>query len=145
MGATEDRVVEFIREFPTSSIPPAVMHHAKRCIMNYCGVAIFAAKDPAVDSLLDEFAEEGASPQAMVLGRGMRTSGQNAALANAFLGHFDDFDDTHMVNHIHPTSPIFPAHLAAAEMAGSSGEDLVAAYVVGAEVACRVGSVVEPA
>jgi 2-methylcitrate dehydratase PrpD len=43
---------------------------------------------------------------------------------------------------IHASSPIFPACLAAAESNNASGKEFRAAYVLGIEAACRIGSVV---
>ncbi|HEY3117960.1 MAG TPA: MmgE/PrpD family protein, partial [Chloroflexota bacterium] len=138
MGASESGLATFAREFPAGSIPDEITHLAKRCIMNYCGVALFGSLAPATDVLLDLFETDGAKPAATVLGRGYRTSPQNAALANGFIGHFEDYDDTHSTV-IHPTSPIFPAPLAMAETQTTNGRDLLAAFTIGVEVACRVG------
>jgi 2-methylcitrate dehydratase PrpD len=143
VGAIEDSIGRFVLEFPSEAIPPEILHQANRCVMNFCAVALHASKDPAINGLIDVFAADDCAPRATVIGKGFRTSGQNAALANGFLGHFDDFDDTHMVNSIHPTSPIFPAPLALSELQPVSGRDLLAAFAIGLEVACRVGTAVE--
>ena len=82
----------------------------------------------------------GGNPIATVLGKGFRTSAQNAALANGYLGHFEDYDDTHNGSGIHPASPIVPAALAIGEQTHASGRDILAAYAIGAEVACRAGA-----
>ena len=138
MGATETQLAKFVREYPAAGIPEDVTHLAKRCVMNYCGVALFGSLDPSVEILLDWFRSDGAKPVATVLGKGFRTSPQNAALANGYIGHFEDYDDTHTTV-IHPTSPIFPAPLALTEQQATSGRDLLAAFTIGVEVACRVG------
>jgi 2-methylcitrate dehydratase PrpD len=142
MGAIESAVARFAVEYPAADVPGEVTHLATRCVINFCGVALYASRDTGIDALLGIFAAEGAQPTATVIGRGMRTSGQHAALANGFLGHYDDFDDTHMSTTIHPTSPILPAALAAAEIKPASGRELLAAYAIGVEVACRVGRAV---
>ena len=114
------------------------MHLAKRCLMNHIGVALFATLDPAIDILLDVLRAEGCAPAATVIGKGFKTSPPNAALANGFLGHFEDYDDTHTTV-IHPSAPIFPAALALSEQRIVSGKDFLAAFAVGVEVACRIG------
>jgi 2-methylcitrate dehydratase PrpD len=141
MGATETQLANFVATYPTDSVPPEVMHLATRCIMNYCGVALYGSLDPSLDILLGLFESEGASKQATIIGRKERTSLLNAALANGYSGHLEDYDDTHS-SVIHPTSPIFPAALALSEQQTVSGKDIVAAYAIGAEVACRVGSLI---
>src|SRR5581483_7620831 len=84
VGATENELARFVRSFPTEKIPPEVMHLAKRCLMNYCGVALYGSRDPSVDVLLDIFDDQGASPQATVIGKMVRTSLLNAALVNGY-------------------------------------------------------------
>lgn len=141
MGQTETEVAKFVVDFPTDDIPSDVMHLAKRCLMNYAGVALYASIDPAIDILLDLFRSEGSTAAATVVGRGFRTSAQNAALANGFLGHFEDYDDTHTTV-IHPSPPILPAALAISEERPVNGKNLLAAFAIGVEVACRIGLVI---
>jgi 2-methylcitrate dehydratase PrpD len=141
MGKTETTLAQFVVDFSTLDIPSDVMHLAKRCLMNYSGVALYATRDPAIDILLDLLRAEDCAPKASVIGSGFRTSAQNAALANGFLGHLEDYDDTHTTV-IHPSAPIFPAVLALSEQRTVSGRDLLAAFAIGVEVACRIGLVI---
>ena len=141
MGKTETTLAQFVVDFPTQDFPSDVMHLAKRCLMNYSGVALFATLDPAIDILLDLLRGEGCSLAATVIGSGFKTSAQNAALANGFLGHLEDYDDTHTTV-IHPSAPILPVALALSEQRTVSGRDLLGAFAVGVEVACRIGLVI---
>ena len=140
MGQTETALAKFTLDFPTEDVPADVMHLAKRCLMNYSGVALLANLDPAIDILLDVLRAEGCAPAATVIGKGFKTSVQNAALANGFLGHFEDYDDTHTTV-IHPSAPILPGALALSEQRTVTGKDFLAAFAVGVEVACRIGLV----
>ena len=141
MGKTETTLAKFALDFPTQDIPSDVMHLAKRCAMNSCGVALYATLDPASNIMLDFLRAEGSAPQATVIGSGFRTSPQNAALANGFLGHLEDYDDTHTTV-IHPSAPILPAALALSEQRTVSGKELLAAFALGVDVACRIGLVI---
>jgi 2-methylcitrate dehydratase PrpD len=141
MGKTESTLADFALNFPTENIPPDVMHLAKRCAMNSWGVALYATLDPASDIMLDFLRAEGCAPQATVIGSGFKTSVQNAALANGFLGHLEDYDDTHTTV-IHPSAPILPAALALGEQRGITGRDLLGAFAIGVDVACRIGLVI---
>ncbi len=144
MGKTEQTLAEFIAEFPADRIPPEIMHIGKRLLLNDLGVALYASKDPAIAILMDLFAYEGCNELATVIGLGIRTSPRHAALANGFLGHFEDYDDTHLDTVIHTASPIFPAALASAEATDAGGGKLLAAGVLGIEVACRLGRLIVP-
>jgi 2-methylcitrate dehydratase PrpD len=139
MGATETQLAGFVRGFPTDEIPPEVMHLAKRCLMNYCAVALYGSRDPSLNVLLDLFEDQGGNRQATVIGRSVRVSQLDAALANGYSGHVEDYDDTHPTV-IHPSSPILPAPLAISERQATTGRELLAAYVIGVEVACRIGN-----
>ena len=144
MGATE-QLARFIVETPSEQVSGSLLHVGKRCLINFLAVALYAARDPSLDILMDVFREEGPKPQATIVGAGLRTSLQNAALANGYLGHFEDYDDTHFPTVIHPSSPTIPAALAVGEKLGSSGRDVLAAYVLGMEACCRIGLAVHPA
>jgi len=144
MSATGE-IAEFIVRTPADSIPPSVLHEGKRCFINYMAVALYASRDPSLGILLDVFREEGGKPRASVLGTGVRTTLQNAALANGYLGHLEDYDDTHFPTVIHPSSPTIPAALAVAEQRGAGGRDVLAAATLGMEVCCRIGLAIHPA
>ena len=73
-----------------------------------------------------------------VFGDCARYTPAGAAFLNGALGHSLDFDDTHAAGSLHPGAPVIPAALAAGEMAGASGADVLAAIVAGYEVTCRI-------
>jgi 2-methylcitrate dehydratase PrpD len=73
-----------------------------------------------------------------VFGCAMRYTAAGAALLNGALGHSLDFDDTHAPSSLHPGAPVIPAALAAAEMTGAKGRDVIAAIVAGYDVTCRI-------
>ena len=81
---------------------------------------------------------------ASVIGDGAAYSPPAAALFNGNLGHSLDFDDTHASGSIHPSAPIVPAALAAAEMVGANGRTVVAAVVAGYEVQIRLSLALGP-
>jgi 2-methylcitrate dehydratase PrpD len=80
----------------------------------------------------------GGKPQAMVIGTGVLTSAVNAALANGMAAHGDETDDSHLRGRFHPGCGIVPAALAAAELAGSSGNDLLRAVALGYDIGARL-------
>jgi 2-methylcitrate dehydratase PrpD len=98
---------------------------------------------PAVLAMLRAMGMDGEGP-CTVFGMNRRYGAAAAALLNGTLGHSLDFDDTHSDSSLHPSAPVVPAALAAAELVDASGEDLVAAIVIGFEVACRLGMALDP-
>ena len=145
MPTTEEQLAHFIIDTPSKQVSGSLLREGKRCIINLLAVCIYSARDPSLDILLDVFRGEGGKPQATVIGAGFRTSTQNAAMANGYLGHLEDYDDTHFPTVIHPSSPVIPAALAVGEYLGSNGQDVLAAAVVGMEVCLRIGMAVHPA
>ena len=80
MGKTETALAQFVLDFPTERVPAEIIHLAKRCVMNYAGVALYATLDPAINILLDFLRAEGCVAETTAIGSGFRTSAQNAAL-----------------------------------------------------------------
>jgi 2-methylcitrate dehydratase PrpD len=81
----------------------------------------------------------GGAADATLVGLGGKTAVTNAALANGVFGHVLDYDDTNQIFIGHGSVVIVPAILALAEKLGSSGEDILTAYMVGTEVQWKLG------
>ena len=143
MGATM-QLARFAAETRWEDLSSEVRAHAKRCLVNAVAVAVHASTRAEAAPLLEVIAGEGGAPRASVWGTGARTSLHQAALANGWLCHLDDYDDTHFPTVIHPSAPTIPAAFAAAELAGASGRDFLLAVAVGIEVCCRIGLAVHP-
>ena len=135
------RAAAFIVETPTEAVPDAIIREAKRTLINVFAVALSASVDPSVDAL--EAAADAGPAEATVIGRARGSAGR-AALVNGYLAHLQDYDDTHFPTILHPSAPTWPAAMAAAERTGASGRDLLAAFAIGAEVACRIAMSVHP-
>ncbi len=141
MSATQ-ALADFI--VSADDLPDWTLHESKRTLINILGVSLSAASSPGAQTLIAWARDEAAAPRAAVVGASLRTSAFNAALVNGFLAHLQDYDDTHFPTVLHPTAPVWPAVLAAAEQSGASGKDALAAFALGAEAACRVAMSVHP-
>lgn len=143
--STTQELARFVVESDTSAVPPEVLHEGKRCIINLMAVALYSSRDPSLQILLDLFRADGGHRDATVLGTRMRTTTQNAALANGYLGHLEDYDDTHFPTVIHPSAPTLPAALALGEKLGADGRSVLVASILAMEVCCRIGLAIHPA
>jgi 2-methylcitrate dehydratase PrpD len=76
---------------------------------------------------------QGANPEAAVVGGGFKTTASLAALANAAAGHALEFDDIAPFSG-HYANPLTAATMAVGEKLGSSGRDVILAWMVGWEV-----------
>lgn len=143
MGVTRE-LAEFAVGTRYEDLPDRVVHEAKRATINLLGVALYSSVDPSLAILLDMFEAEGGNPRASIWGTGRRTALANAALANGYTGHLEDYDDTHFPTVIHPSAPTVPAAWALAEANGCSGRDVLAAVALGIELCCRIGVALHP-
>ncbi|WP_459615004.1 MmgE/PrpD family protein [Bordetella sp. 2513F-2] len=125
-------------------VPAAVRHEACRSLLNFFAVALAAARDRTLDIAVRTYARHSAGPQATLIGRAGRVDMLNAAALNAMAANVYDFDDTHHPTIIHPTAPVAPALFALAETQPMTGAELLHAFVIGVEVACRIGNAMSP-
>src|SRR6266436_7292626 len=117
-------------------LPAPARELARQCVLDYFGVALAGAGDELVRLLLDEMAEAGGAPQASLIGHETRLPALSAALVNGAAAHALDYDDVNMAMPGHPSVAILPGLLAIAELKGSSGREVVTAFVAGYETAC---------
>jgi len=141
MTATEALAALAASEY--GDLPEEVIARAKTSIRDVLGVALYGSRHE-VGELVGGYVDRAAPGEAAtVLGRGT-ASPPGAALANGTFAHAVDYDDTFESMVLHPSAPVFPAALAAAESTGASGRDLLTGYVLGVEAAFRVGHSVYP-
>ena len=114
---------------------------AKMSILDWCGVAYAAKKEPVSKIVSEMVKEENGVNQARLITTGHRVSARGAALANGATGHALDYDDTHFLFVGHPTASALPTALALGEELGSSLEELLLAYMTGVEVSTRIGHI----
>ncbi len=122
-------------------IPARVADHAKSCILDGLGVALFGASLPWTGHVRDLARAQGAHPVASFWGTPHRGSVAQAALVNGTAGHAFEMDDIHKESIVHPNSLACPVAFAFAEaIGGISGRDVLTAIVAGYEVGTRVGN-----
>lgn len=138
MTVTE-RFAEYIHQTSFEDIPSEVQRYAKLCLLDWIGVTLGGSREPVSDILLDFIDIVGGNEHATIIGKGRKTNLIFAALANGTLSHALDFDDTHKGAGIHPSVCLAPAVVAAAEYMKSSGRDFITAFVIGFEIAARIG------
>ncbi len=131
MGATET-IAKWIVNTNYEDIPPEAIRVANESCFDLLGVILAGSVQPVGQIIQKYVSSQGAAPEATVLSGGVQSTLANAALANGTMGHALDYDDFGGFGH--PTVAIFPALLAIGEHAGSTGRDLLEAYVVGCEV-----------
>jgi len=139
MGITA-QLAEFTAGIRLDRLPPEVVNRARFLVLDLVGNIVRARHDAeSTPSFLAAVRAMGmAAGNSGVFGDAARYTPAGAAFLNGALGHSLDFDDTHAAGSLHPGAPVIPAALAAGEMAGASGADVLAAIIAGYEMTCRV-------
>ncbi|HXH21928.1 MAG TPA: MmgE/PrpD family protein [Dehalococcoidia bacterium] len=142
-GITE-RLAEFASSLEFEDLPSDVVLGAKRALLDTIGVMLAGVHEEGSDIVFEYARSLAASPEATVVGSGLRTSAAYAALSNGAFGHALDFDDVNGSMRGHPSVPLAPAVLAIAEKLGLSGQAVLTAFAGGFEVECKLGRALGP-
>jgi 2-methylcitrate dehydratase PrpD len=142
-GVTQN-LARFVVAARWDDIPDAVRHAAKRALLNVFAVALAGCRAGPVEIALQSLAEFSERRQATIIGRSERMDSLSAAFLNAASANAFDFDDTHVPTVIHPSAPVAPALFALAERRPVSGAELLLAFILGVELACRIGRAISP-
>jgi 2-methylcitrate dehydratase PrpD len=143
LSATQT-LARFITKSRFEALPEALRHEGRRSILNHVGCALGVARDPAVVTALEIMRESSGKAVASVYGQREKLGVMEAAFVNAIASNLLDYDDTHLRTVIHPSAPVAPAVFALAEETGATGAEVLHAFLLGGEVACRIGNAVSP-
>ena len=131
MNGLTRNLAEFVASLEFNKIPAAAVATVKRGFIDCIGVMFAGRDEPVVKLLLNEIVFSEKRESRILFDRGFSSS-PDAALLNATAGHALDYDDVAIDGH--PSVVLVPAILAEGERLGSSGMELIAAYVAGYEV-----------
>jgi 2-methylcitrate dehydratase PrpD len=139
-----ERLGRFVATSCWDDLPHPLRHEAKRSLLNFVGCAVGVTHTPPIEMAIRVLTPLSGADRVTVLGRAERLDPLGAAFVNAIGGNLLDYDDTHLRTVIHPTAPVAPAVLALAEQRALSGAAVLHAFILGAEIACRIGNAVSP-
>lgn len=147
MAATTRELAGFVSGISYDILPGAVRERVKALALDLTGIALRARNEAeSTGPMITAAARLGLTGGACsVIGDAAGYSPPGAAMLNGTLAHSLDFDDTHAPGSLHPSAPIVPAALAAAEMTGADGRSVIAAIVAGYEVQIRLALALDPA
>ncbi len=115
-------------------IPETAVMQAKLLLLDTIGCGFAALDERSAQAVLRMVESAGGAPQCAVIGHTLRTSAANAVLANGALIRVLDLNDYVIANGGeiggHPSDNI-PVALAAGELYGRAGREIIAAIVVG--------------
>jgi len=138
MNNTE-RIAWFVVEARYEALPKEAIEIAKQGIIDCLGVTLAACLEPG-SRIITEYARKNRGiPESGVIAGGFKAPACEAALANGTMAHMLDYDDVSIPFGGHPSVVLLPAVLALGEKLRSSGKEVLLAYIVGFEVATRIG------
>jgi 2-methylcitrate dehydratase PrpD len=136
-----DSFARFVAETHYSTISDKALANAKMHILDTVGAAFVAVSTDTAAIAFDYCKQVGHSDESAIWGTHLRSSASMAAFANGLLGHAIDFDDWDAFIHAgHPTCMVAAAALSLGEVIGSSGRNLLRAYVLGIEVLTKIAA-----
>lgn len=140
MPTASQSLAQFALDLSFDDIPAEVIERTKICITDTVGAAIFGAALPWSRTIL-EYARRNSAPGCCtVLGTDLRLQPPFAAMANGVSAHAFELDSMCQPSvGAHPGASLTSPGLAVAEVHGSSGRELITAFVAGAEVMYRIG------
>lgn len=133
------KLAHFVSSLTFSGLPASTRKAAVRHLLDTIGVGILGSASPMPRAGFSGIQALPSTGGATVWGRKEGMAAPYAAMANGISAHVLDFDDTHSEGIVHGSASLAPLVLALGEALDSTGEEVVAAFVAGWEVAARVG------
>jgi 2-methylcitrate dehydratase PrpD len=144
MSAAFTDAIEAITAFIVETgISEKARQPASIAVIDTCGVMLAGSGERAA-RIAQSLASEDGVGECRVMGTSITTSAAFAAFANGIAAHALDYDDMCFVSLAHPSCVLVPAILAAGELTHADARTLLDAYVVGFEIECRLGLVMNP-
>jgi 2-methylcitrate dehydratase PrpD len=120
-------------------LPAADLERTRALILDTVAAGIAGSSAEGIAAGLDYVRAAGGAGEAGVLVFGDRLPAGSAAFLNGTLFQARDFDPVYEPGVMLPYGPVVAAALAAGQLAGASGRELLAAIVLGTDLACRIG------
>jgi len=134
----EEKIVDFVCDTRFKDLPQAVLRTIKNQLLAVTGTTLAGATEDGCEQAVRFFRELGGKEEATILVHGGKIPAHDAAFVNGTMARALDFCDA-IAPGPHIGAALVPASLALAELVGGlSGQDFLAALVIGDEVAARM-------
>jgi 2-methylcitrate dehydratase PrpD len=137
-------IVQTCLEALPSRVNAPAIEAATLCLVDSLAVAYAAYNEAPINMLRATSTAGGQTGGSSVIGYSDRAQPAEAALVNGTMISLQLFDDNHELMRGHPSAPLLPAVLALGEVADVSLAQALNAFVVGYEVECRLGQLLNP-
>jgi 2-methylcitrate dehydratase PrpD len=138
MGHQIERLAQFVAQTQWEDIPSAVQRHAKLVMLDTLGVILAGSERPEARQLRERLAGT-AGAGATVFARGWPAQDpRTAALLNGIAGRSIELCEGLRFVSGQAAMQVLPGVLAVGEHAGAAGRDMLAAFVLGYDLAARI-------
>jgi 2-methylcitrate dehydratase len=138
------RLAAFAAGLQFADLPAAVVHHAKRILLDALGCALGGREELDVRLALRVYRELSGAGPATVIGEPRKVDPASAALLNALMVRVLDYNDIYWEQDPSHPSDLIPAALASCERAGADGRELLVGIVLGHEMEMRLCEAADP-
>jgi len=139
MGIKTTRAIaEWIYNTTFKDISTEVIDYAKILALSHFGMTLAGSVMPFGEIIIDYIKQANCQPESGVIGGRLRTLAEYAALANGTLAHTTELEDDSFPDGLYSCGA-WPAVLALGEKLHTCGKDVLEAFIIGYEVASRIG------
>lgn len=145
----EERLTRHVASLQWDDVPADARQAVSNLLMDTAGVILAGLRSQECRNLLAQYQRWGGAEESSVAGSERRLPAPSAAFLGGVLAHWWEWDDTHDGSAVHASAVIFPTLLAVAEAVGldeggRSGREFGAAAVAAFDIACQIGSTLNP-
>ena len=135
----------FLTQVSYADLPPQTVEHAAMLIASTLASAACGSGLTSAAIIRDLARECGGTPEASIwFDAGLKLPVADAAQVNAVMSDAAASDDSDLRNIVHVGTPLVATSLAMAERTGASGQEVLAAIVLGYEASGRMGEAITP-
>ncbi len=139
MLSVSSDLVDFVDRLRFPHIPDSTRNEAKLHILDALGTSLLSSRLDKAKRIVTALSKAATEGGCALWGYGFRASPSVAAMVNGMLAEGLDYSDIHVRAGLHPTCVVLPAVFALSELTGSSGAELLTAYLGGCEIMIRLG------
>jgi 2-methylcitrate dehydratase PrpD len=138
-------LAEFLTQVSYVDLPPQTVDHAAMLIASTIASAALGSGIASSTIIRALARERGGTPEASIwFDTGPKLPVADAARVNAVMSDAAASDDSDLRNIVHAGTTLVSTSLAVAERTGASGQDVLAAIVLGYEASGRIGAAITP-
>jgi len=138
MGQEIEQLAQFVAVTRWEDVPAAVQHHAKLTLLDTIGVILAGSARPELAALRRQLTPAGGAGATVYAPGWPDADPRTAALLNGIAGRSIELCEGLRFVSGQAAMQVLPGVLAVGESAGRSGRDMLAAFVLGYDVAARI-------